>query len=183
MVLDPTTGEMVSAPEYGGTFTYALKEEPASTDAVVSGPWALGIAGLVVEMVSIADWSVPRDEFDFVILDPPTHTIGSLAESWSQPDPVTYVLNVREGVRWHDKAPMNARLLTAEDIAFNYHRILGLGSGFTEGSEYAGYWGGIEVESITATDSATVVIKLAAPNLSALATIIQGASTGSTPPR
>ena len=174
MVLDPTTGEMISAPEYGGTFTYALKEEPASTDAVVSGPWALGIAGLVVEMVSIADWSVPRDEFDFVILDPPTHTIGSLAESWSQPDPVTYVLNVRQGVRWHDKAPMNGRLLTAEDIAFNYHRMLGLGSGFTERSEYAGYWGGIEVESITATDSATVVIKLAGPNLSALATILQG---------
>ena len=174
MVMDPSTGEMISAPEYGGTFTYALKEEPASTDAVVSGPWALGIAGLVVEMVSIADWSVPRDEFDFVILDPPTHTIGSLAESWSQPDPVTYVLNVREGVRWHDKTPMNARLLTAEDIAFNYHRILGLGSGFTERSEYAGYWGGIEVESITATDGVTVVIKLAAPNLSALATIIQG---------
>ena len=182
MVLDPTTGEMISAPEYGGTFTYALKEEPASTDAVVSGPWALGIAGLVVEMVSIADWSVPRDEFDFVILDPPTHTIGSLAESWSQPDPVTYVFNVRQGVRWHDKAPMNARLLTAEDIAFNYHRILGLGSGFTEGSEYAGYWGGIEVESITATDSATVVIKLAAPNLSALATILQGSLNWIYPP-
>ncbi len=174
MVLDPTTGEMISAPEYGGTFTYALKEEPASTDVVVSGVWGGSIVNVVVEMPTIQDWATPRDEFDFVMPNPPTHTVGHLAESWSQPDPLMYVLNIRQGVSWQDKTPMNGRALTAEDIAFNYHRVLGLGSGFTERSEHAGFWGGIEVESVTATDSATVAIKLAAPSLSALHAILQG---------
>ena len=174
MVMDPSTGEMISAPEYGGTFTYALKEEPASTDTVVSGVWGHHIVDKVVEMPTIQDWSTPRDEFDFVISDPPAYTIGHLAESWSQPDPLTYVLNIRQGVRWHDKAPANGRLLTAEDIEFNYHRVLGLGSGFTERSEHAGIWAGIEVESVTATDGSTVEIKLAAPSLAALRAIIQG---------
>ena len=174
MVLDPSTGEMISAPEYGGTFTYALKEEPASTDVVVSGVWSISIVGPVVEIPTIQDWSTPRVEYDFIVPNPPAHTIGHLAESWSQPDPLTYVLNIRQGVRWHDKAPVNGRLLTAQDIEFNYHRILGLGSGFTERSEYAGNWAGIEVESVTATDSSTVEFKLAAPNLSALPAILQG---------
>ena len=176
MVLDPSTGEMISAPEYGGTFTYALKEEPGGIDAVLSGAWASIIINVVVENLSILDWSTSRDEFDFAAALPPVHTIGLLAESWSQPDPLTYVLNIRQGVRFHDKAPVHGRLLTAEDVEFNFHRILGIGSGYTERSEFAnaGLWAGVELESVTATDSSTVVIKLAAPNSGALAAIIQG---------
>ena len=176
MVMDPSTGEMISAPEYGGTFTYALKEEPGGIDAVISGGWASNIINLVVENLSIQDWSTPRDVYDFHTALPPTHTIGLLAESWSQPDPLTYVLNIRQGVRFHDKAPVHGRLLTAEDVEFNFHRILGIGSGYTERSEFAnaGLWAGVELESVTATDSSTVVIKLAAPNNAALVAIIQG---------
>ena len=105
MVLDPSTGEMISAPEYGGTFTYALKEEGASTDVVVSGPWGGSIINLVVETPTIQDWSTPRDEYDFAVALPPANTTGLLAESWSQPDPLTYVLNIRQGIRWHDNQP------------------------------------------------------------------------------
>ena len=32
MVLDPTTGAMVTAPEYGGTLTYALRGDPPNPD-------------------------------------------------------------------------------------------------------------------------------------------------------
>ena len=176
MVMDPSTGEMISAPEYGGTFTYPLKEEPGGIDAVLSGGWGSIIINLVVENLSIQDWSTPRDVYDFAVALPPTHTIGLLAESWSQPDPLTYVLNIRQGVRFHDKAPVNGRLLTAEDVEFNLHRILGIGSGYTERSEFAnaGLWAGVELKSVTATDSSTVMIKLAAPNNAALAAIIQG---------
>ena len=176
MVMDPSTGEMISAPEYGGTFTYPLKEEPGGIDAVLSGAWASIIINLVVENLSIQDWSTPRDVYDFAAALPPTHTIGLLAESWSQPDPLTYVLKVRQGVRFHDKAPANGRLVTAQDFEFNLHRILGIGSGYTERSEFAnaGLWAGVELESVTATDSSTVVVKLAAPNSTALAAIIQG---------
>ena len=37
MVLDPTTGEMISAPEYGGTFTFPLKEFGSRRALTASG--------------------------------------------------------------------------------------------------------------------------------------------------
>ena len=35
--------------------------------------------------------------------------------------------------------PMNGRALTAQDIEYNFHRYLGLGSGFTERAEFVGW--------------------------------------------
>ena len=182
-VTDPTTGKVVSAPQYGGTITFARKDEPAGPDTVVSGPWAQAYVAGVLDKLVIADWATPRDEFDFVYHKVPTNTIGALAESWSQPDPLTYIVKVRQGVHWHDKPPMNGRELTAQDIEYNYHRILGLGSGFTEPSEWATSWKGIEIESITATDKWTVVFKLKELNLGALAAILDGQNTWIYPPR
>ena len=69
---------------------------------------------------------------------------------------------------------MNGRELTAQDIEYNYHRILGLGSGFTERSEHAQSWKGVQVESIEATDKWTVVFKLTQLNVGALAVILDG---------
>jgi peptide/nickel transport system substrate-binding protein len=50
---------------------------------------------------------------------------GDLAESWSQPGETTYVFQLRKGVRWHPKAPLNGRELTAGDVKFSYERFLG----------------------------------------------------------
>ena len=181
-VTDPSTGKVVTAPEYGGTITYAKAGEPPNPDYMVSahghGAFTSGVLGRLVT----ADWATPRDKHDFVFHNVPTHTIGGLAESWSQPDPLTYIVKVRQGVHWHDKAPMNGRELTADDIEFNYHRILGLGSGFTERSERASSWKGMQFESITATDNWTVVFKLKELNLRALAVILDDWSTAIYPP-
>ena len=38
-VTDPTTGKVVSAPEYGGTLTFALKAEWPGPDSLLSGGW------------------------------------------------------------------------------------------------------------------------------------------------
>ncbi len=173
-VTDPTTGKVVSAPEYGGTLTFARKEEAAGPDTVISGMWAMAYVSGVLEKLAIGDWATPRDKYDFMFLNVPTNTIGSLAESWDiSEDGLTYTIHIRQGVHWHDKPPMNGRELTADDIEFNYHRILGLGSGFTEGSEHA-EWKGVQVESIEATDKWTVVFKLKELNLGALTHILDG---------
>ena len=97
---------------------------------------------------------------------------GSLAASWEVPDNKTYVFHIRKGVRWQDKAPMNGRELTANDIEYNWHRMLGLGSGYDEPmpnvwGELAGVW-----ESITATEKSTLVFRLKEPNLGALRNIL-----------
>ena len=170
-VTDPSTGKVVSAPQYGGTITYVVKEEPSHVDAPLD-LHGQGIAILVVERLAIPDWATPRDKFPFQNWDPPKYTIGSLAESWETPDDKTIIVKVRKGVHWHDKAPMNGRELTAQDIEYNYHRVTGMGSGFTEPSEFAWVLKTLPFESITATDKYTVVLKLKKPHLVAMGALL-----------
>ena len=168
MVTDPTTGKMVTAPEYGGTITYARNQSPPTFDPLFH-PWAqLGIGG-VVESLAMNDWGIDRNEYgmDKVAYTPLFAKTGVLAESWSQPDPLTLILNIRQGVHWHDKAPMNGRELTASDIEYNLHRVYGLGSGWTAENKPPVLYGeavtNLPVASITATDQYTVVLKLSEP--------------------
>jgi len=44
---------------------------------------------------------------------------GDLAESWENPDPLTYVFTLREGVTYHDGTPV-----TAADVEFSFKRIV-----------------------------------------------------------
>ena len=183
MVMDPATGEMVTAPEYGGTITYAMQVEPDNPDTGFKHFHAAASSG-VVEKLGIGDWAFDREVFAFRTGYLPAEAIrGQLAESWEIPDPVTYVFNIRKGVRWHNKAPMNGRELTAKDVEYNFHRMLGLGSGFTEKPEGAA-WSNIDdigIESVTAEGS-TVVFRLNDPNFEALRTMLVDHSVGVFPP-
>jgi peptide/nickel transport system substrate-binding protein len=49
---------------------------------------------------------------------------GDLAESWQQTSDTTYVFKLKKGVRFHAKAPVNGRELTAEDVRYTFERIL-----------------------------------------------------------
>ena len=124
MVMDPSTGKMVVAPQYGGTITFALLADPASPDSFLSDHAALAIVAPVLEKLAWGDWATPRDQWDFQNHLVPTNTRGALAESWSLPDQLTYVITLRQGVHWHDKPPMNGRELTAQHVEFNFHRML-----------------------------------------------------------
>jgi ABC-type transport system substrate-binding protein len=39
-----------------------------------------------------------------------------LAERWEEVDDTTYVFHLRQGVKWHNKPPVNGRECVAEDI-------------------------------------------------------------------
>ena len=55
---------------------------------------------------------------------PGTFTIEPhLAERWEQPDDTTYVFHLRQGVKWHNKPPLNGRELVADDVKFTYDRF------------------------------------------------------------
>src|ERR1017187_689405 len=43
------------------------------------------------------------------------HFTPALAESWEQPDPLTLVFHLRDGVRFHDGHPMTARDVRSEE--------------------------------------------------------------------
>jgi peptide/nickel transport system substrate-binding protein len=47
-----------------------------------------------------------------------------LAERWEELDDTTYVFSLRQGVKWHNKPPLNGRELVAEDVKFTYDRFL-----------------------------------------------------------
>src|SRR5947207_2312728 len=47
-----------------------------------------------------------------------------LAERWEQPNDTTYVFHLRQGVKWHNKPPLNGRELVADDVKFTYDRFL-----------------------------------------------------------
>ena len=173
-VTDPSTGKVVVAPEYGGTLTYASHNIVPHTDAYFHHHPGEHVSS-VVEKLTMLDWAAPRDVFNIR-----THTStaplslykGHLAESWEKPDDTTFIFHIRKGVHWHNKPPMNGRELTADDVVYNYHRMTGLGSGFTEPSPT---WTAnlYLVESITATDKYTVVFKQTKVDPTALFTFTQ----------
>ena len=175
MVLDPSTGKMVTAPEYGGTLTWPTTVFPPSSDNWWNLGWAMHFISGVAEKMSHINWAVSRDIWDGTQSDRPEVAKGNLAESWSMPDDTTFIWNIRQGVHWHDKEPMNGRELDAHDIVWNYHRYLGMGD-FTEDGPNAAVgaitWG-LEFESVTATDKWTVEIKLAKPGYDVLGKMLR----------
>jgi len=110
-VTDPSTGKAVTAPEYGGTITYGRVSWAAHSDTWYISGWASHEIGLVNEMLGIGNWAIDRNEWDWRLLaDAPLSAWkGALAESWETPDDTTIVFNIRKGVNWQDKAPMNCR--------------------------------------------------------------------------
>ena len=66
--MDPATGKMVTAPEYGGTLTYPYVLDGETTDPFVTGSYAGMLIGNVNEKLARPNWRLPR----------------SLSESWSR---------------------------------------------------------------------------------------------------
>jgi peptide/nickel transport system substrate-binding protein len=47
-----------------------------------------------------------------------------LAERWEELDDTTYVFHLRQGVKWHNKPPVNGRELVADDVKFSFDRFM-----------------------------------------------------------
>ena len=185
MVRDPATGKMVTAPEYGGTITLGTASEPPNCDPGQGHP-GFGCWMFTLEKLAMGDWALDRQQNALQSPYIPDFAItGQLAESWDWTDPVTLTVRIRSGVHWHDKAPMNGRELTAKDVEYNWHRYLGLGSGYTEVNPFVAQWAQVDdvgIVSVTATDDRTVVFRLSAPDVLAERTIVHEYSTHIAPP-
>ena len=180
-VTDPVTGKVYSAPEYGGTLTVgAIRMSP---DKDPFSNWTTDIMGSVIEKMGMVDWAIDRDTYPFIGGYPaPLYALkGALAESWEQPDDKTIVLHIRQNAHFHDKAPVNGREVTADDVEYNFHRLLGLDK-FTDAGPNphasVATLTSIPWESVTATDKWTVVFKLKEPRLRALHHVLESHQTG-----
>ena len=86
-------------------------------------------AGAVGTAVSNLDPAQASSAPDFWILwamfnalakfDEDMNIVPDLAESWSNPDPTTWVFELKEGVTFHDGTEM-----TAEDVKFSFDRVM-----------------------------------------------------------
>jgi peptide/nickel transport system substrate-binding protein len=151
-------------PKYGGTIILRAASLSLTFD---SWDWTGGNASgwMWHDTLFIPTWTTTdRDTFSFSTMwTPETYWQGLLANSWEWTDGQTLVVHLQQGVRWQNKAPMNGREFTADDVVYHYDRLMGVGS-FTKGSPfYAGRFGGLQ--KATATDKYTVTFQFAASNV------------------
>ena len=73
--------------------------------------------GSVYDMLTGGDWSTDRSEHDFTSAYIPfKYTKGYTMESFTNPDPLTYIVSIRKGMRFDDKDPVWGREVTADDV-------------------------------------------------------------------
>jgi peptide/nickel transport system substrate-binding protein len=77
----------------------------------------------------------------------------NLAESWENPDPLTYIYNIRQGVTFQDGTPM-----TVDDVIFSMERTRNADTGSYVGWMYS------NVDTIEQTSDWQITVKLTQPD-------------------
>ena len=145
---------MMDEPEgqYGGTLAYWIRSDPPGWD-----PWGRTrfwdptrkIAELVFNPLYSPE---PQTGDSCDIVQQP-----EIAESWEYVEPTVIEFKLREGVMWHDKAPLNGRALTADDVVYTYNER------FANGLAGQAYVGQEFYDRAEKVDDHTVRIHLKAP--------------------
>ena len=98
------------------------------------------------------------------LLGPPAYetVVPEMMESWEwSSDGLQLTFKMRQGVKWHNKAPVNGRLMDTDDVVFSWNRYADKGTDRRFLSNAANP--DAPVLSVTATDSRTIVFKLKEP--------------------
>lgn len=128
-----------AAPKAGGTLKVALLRDPTGWDPHINyGATTYTFQANVYE--GLLRYSLKGT------LEP------GLAVRWETPNPTTYVLHLRKGVRFHSGNPF-----TADDVKWNIERIIAPATNATRAKEFN------VVEAVTVVDPATVRIALKQP--------------------
>ncbi len=169
-------------PQYGGTINMRIDRDVSDWSQLTQGS-GNQLEVLWSEGLGMGDMALDREVWPFnTSYNPTPYRVGDLAESWEQPDLQTIIFHIRKGVYWQDKPPTNGRELTAYDIEFNFHRVLGLGSGYTTPSAYYVKPQYQEIASVTATDKYTLVFKAKQSTITMLDTVLILATKTNVPP-
>ncbi|HEY91876.1 MAG TPA: ABC transporter substrate-binding protein [Dehalococcoidia bacterium] len=152
----PTTA--IGDPVYGGVINIATATDWQVFDTIRYAGQSHVYGGPVYEKLAIGDWSVDRTVFNFPDdsgKTPEAFSTPLLLASWEFPDPLTIIMNVRPGVMWQDKPPVNGRAFDADDVVWNLER--------SNESPYIEKTYFDMIESITKIDNMTVEVKLKPP--------------------
>src|SRR5574342_987733 len=136
-----STGQPVdAAPRTGGTLKVALLRDPTGWDPHLNyGATTSSFQANIYD--TLLRYSLKG------VLEP------GLAVRWETPNPTTYVLHLRKGVRFHSGNPF-----TADDVKWNIERIQAPATNATRAKECD------VVETVTVVDPSTVRITLKQPS-------------------
>ncbi len=100
-----------ATPQYGGVFRMRSGgQELPSYD-----PRQTGVSGQSYHIHGLVYSQLLRRPFNKNALASPL--VCELCEKWETPDGgKTYIFTLRQGIKWHNKPPLNGRALTAEDL-------------------------------------------------------------------
>ena len=115
--------DKLGKPQYGGTMTLRINSDIMIFDPY-EVPYRANIMSGWLETLYTEAWLSDPAVQDYIK--------NHLAESWEFADPSTYVVHLRKGIHWQDIPPVNGREFTADDVAYHYDRLYGLGHGFTK---------------------------------------------------
>jgi peptide/nickel transport system substrate-binding protein len=159
MLKTTTWWETLGKPQYGGEMVIRMTNNIVNFDPYLSEHIAQVYSGWL-ERMQAEDWTLDPAVFDFRIVSPLQYVKGHLAESWEFIDDSTFVFHLRKGIHWQDIPPVNGREFTADDVAYHFHRLYGLGSGFSKPAPYHATVANFRyLVSVTAQDKYTAVFK------------------------
>lgn len=145
-------------PQYGGV----LRMRAGGQELPSYDPRQTGVSGQSYQVIGLVYGQLVRFPFARTAYEKPI--VCDLCEKWEvSPDGKSYTFRLRNGVRWHNKAPLNGRELTAEDIRW----ALSDGDGYSSKDprvertfrNFAGLYGG----TVSAPDKSTVAITIKDP--------------------
>lgn len=123
------------------------------------------IAPLLTQVASLTTNRLLRHKTDPSVKPTEYEIVPDLAEKWEQPDDLTISLKLRPNVKWQNLDPVNGRLLTANDVIRSFDRQRTNKPEFIH--RYLFDW----IDSITAPDPTTLVIKAKQPTFRGLGTL------------
>ena len=158
--------DKLGEPQYGGEIVLRIDSDITNYDPYVGGHH-FQIYSAWLEQLQTDDWTTDPAVYAYKTGYPPRQCVkGELAESWEFPDAGTCIMHLRKGIRWQNIPPVNGREFVADDVVFHYHRMYGMGSGFTKPAPgHITYTAFKNLLSVTAVDNYTVVFKWKTNNI------------------
>lgn len=89
-----------------------------------------------------------------------------IAASLEQPDPTTFIFKLIPGVKFQNRAPVNGRELTAEDVVASLKAVAGPGATYLYANELS------KVDRIEAVDKSTVKLVMKQPDVTTLTSLM-----------
>ena len=155
-------------PKRGGTFTFHEQAPLASLDPHNNANRAAQTlaAHAYSRLLKFKTGPTPDVYFNLEF-------VGDLAEKWEIPSDGTQVtVKLRPGMQFHNKPPVNGRVLTSEDVKFTFDRFRSAPSNTSK--DIFGTAANPLVTAVETPDPTTVVFKLATPYAPFLSLLSEG---------